>query len=282
MKRNIIKIDEKLCNGCGSCVQGCNEGAIQLINGKAVMISELYCDGLGACIGECPEGAIQLIEKEAEPYDEIAVMKRIAINGEEAVIAHLKHLQYHNETEWLNQGISWCKENNYPIDLSKLDNSKPIMACGCSGSLEQDFKQSESSNIRGSLSANNRTELKQWPVQLHLLNPQASFLQEADLLLASDCSAYTFSNFHNKFLKNKSLAIACPKLDNNIQSYIDKISEMISVSEINTLTVLIMEVPCCSGLLKIAMNAREKSGKNIPIKAVTLSVRGDIIDDKWV
>lgn len=122
MKRSIIKIDESLCNGCGSCVSGCHEGALQLINGKAVMISDLYCDGLGACIGECPTGAIELIEKETEPYNEIAVMERISGKGEDVIIAHLKHLKNHNEIEWFNQGIKWCEENNVkllPQDLRR-------------------------------------------------------------------------------------------------------------------------------------------------------------------
>lgn len=282
MKRSVIKIDEALCNGCGSCVSGCHEGALQLINGKAVMISDLYCDGLGACIGECPTGAIELIEKETEPYNEIAVMERISVKGEDVIIAHLKHLKNHNEIEWFNQGIKWCEENNVKINLSRLEDEKPKMACGCPGSMERDFKNVAPASNNTATGPAPATELRQWPVQLHLLNPQASFFKEADVLLASDCSAFSFGNFHGKFLKNKALAIACPKLDNNLQSYVDKLSEMIKTSRINTLTVLIMEVPCCGGLLQIAKNAREKSGINIPIKCIVLSVQGEVISENWV
>ena len=207
MKRTVIKIDETLCNGCGNCITGCHEGALQLINGKAVMVSELFCDGLGACIGECPVGAIELIEKETEPYSEVAVMERIS--------------------------------------------PQPSL-------------------------------LRQWPVQLHLLNPVASFFQGADVLLASDCSAFSHGSFHSTFLKNKTLAIACPKLDSNLQSYEDKLVSMINDAKINTLTVLIMEVPCCGGLLKIAAKARETAGRIVPIKAIVLSVQGDIISEEWV
>lgn len=229
MKRTVIKIDENLCNGCGNCVSGCHEGALQMINGKAVMVSELYCDGLGACIGECPVGAIELIEKEAEPYDEIAVMERIAPKGEKA-----------------------------------------IMACGCPGSMV------------GSVSYTQASQLQQWPVQLHLLNPAASFFQGADVLLASDCSAFTAGNFHEAFLKNKTLAIACPKLDSNTQSYVDKIASMMDDAKINTLTVLMMEVPCCGGLLGFAKSAREKANRNVPIKAIILDVHGEILSKNWV
>ena len=123
MKRTVIKIDENLCNGCGLCVSGCHEGAIQLIDGKAVMISDIFCDGLGACIGECPVGAIEFEEREAEKYDEIAVMQRILPKGEKVILAHLKHMKDHNETEYLRQGIEFLKENNYPIDLSSLEDA---------------------------------------------------------------------------------------------------------------------------------------------------------------
>lgn len=258
MKRTVIKIDEKRCTGCGNCVSGCHEGALQLINGKAVMISELYCDGLGACIGDCPAGAIELIEKEAEPYDEKAVMQRISPKGEKVIQAHLKHLKDHGEMGWFKEGVQWCAENGIKIDVCQ-EEAKPKMVCFHPAS-----------------------ELRQWPVQLHLLNPASSFFDRADVLLASDCSAYTFSGFHGTFLKNKALAIACPKLDSNTQSYEDKLVAMIDQARINTLTVLIMEVPCCGGLLQIAKRARGRAKSNIPIKAIVLSVQGEIKSEEWV
>lgn len=283
MKRTVIKIDEDLCNGCGACVEGCHEGALQLINGKAVMISDLYCDGLGACIGDCPVGAIELIEKETEPYDEIAVMKRISPKGKNVVLAHLKHLKDHGEMEWYNQGVEWCRDNGIDLgeefmSVADAPAAQP-QACGCPGSAERTFKRE---SVSFTPASQNPSELQQWPVQLHLLNPMAGFLKGSDLLLASDCSAFSHGSFHSEFLKNKSLAIACPKLDSNIQSYIDKLTIMIDEAKLNTLTVLMMEVPCCSGLLKIARSAREKAKRNIPVKALVMSLTGEILSEEWV
>ncbi|PKO98643.1 MAG: 4Fe-4S ferredoxin [Bacteroidetes bacterium HGW-Bacteroidetes-8] len=299
MKRTVIKIDEELCNGCGNCVEGCHEGAIQLINGKAVMVSDLYCDGLGACIGECPVGAIELIEKETEPYSEEAVMKRISPKGEKVILAHLKHLRDHNEMKWFNEGVEWCRKNEVVIDLSKIDatakpEAKEKLACGCPGSMEQDFRTAKPSAVNVTpvlkrAQAENsesfefgKSELQQWPVQLHLLSPMAGFLKGSDLLLASDCSSFSHGSFHSTFLKNKSLAIACPKLDSNTQSYIDKLTLMIDESKLNTITVLMMEVPCCGGLIQMAKLARERAKRNIPLKAMVMSLRGDILSEEWV
>lgn len=302
MKRTVIKIDEALCNGCGACVSGCHEGALQLIDGKAVMISDLYCDGLGACIGECPVGAIALEEREAEPYDEIAVMERLAPKGEAAVIAHLKHLHDHDEHEWYQQGVEYLKNHGIAFDLSKIGavascseaadapHPKPVaekpLACGCPGSMAREIRRpvggfAMAPGIQPA-SAPQPSELRQFPVQLHLVNPQAGFLQGADLLLAADCTAFACGDFHSRFLRGKSLVIACPKLDSNTQIYVDKLAQMIDGSKINTLTVLVMEVPCCQGLVRIAQTAREQAQRNIPIKVVVLSVAGDLINDEWI
>ncbi|MDR2886107.1 MAG: 4Fe-4S ferredoxin, partial [Rikenellaceae bacterium] len=243
MKRTIIKIDEALCNGCGACVTGCHEGALQLIDGKAVMVSELYCDGLGACIGECPVGAITLEEREAEPYDERAVMERIAPKGETVILAHLNHLKNHGEKELLRQGLEWLEAHNMKIDMDKKEE-KPL-ACGCPGSMMRDLREERAPAAGGGFVAAGPgmaytgaagfaagaagfapaqpqpSELRQFPVQLHLLNPAAPFLQGADLLLAADCTAFACGDFHNRLLKGKMLAVACPKLDSNIPAYID-------------------------------------------------------------
>lgn len=280
MKRTIIKIDEEVCNGCGACVTGCHEGALQLINGKAVMISDLYCDGLGACIGECPVDAISLEEREAEPYNEDAVMERMIPKGEKVILAHLHHLKDHGELDLLQQGLNYLQKHNVSVNFSnnKKDEEKAPHACGCPGSTMQEIKRPTPQ----AFSMAQASELRQFPVQLHLLNPSAGFLQGADLLLAADCTAFAYGGFHSRFLKGKALAIACPKLDSNIQIYIDKLTQMIDQAQIDTLTVLIMEVPCCGGLIKIAQMAREQANRVVPIKVVVISVQGEIKKEEWI
>lgn len=288
MKRTVIKIDEELCNGCGACVTGCHEGALQLVDGKAVMISDLYCDGLGACIGECPVDAISFEEREAEPYSEVAVIKRMIPKGEKVILAHLKHLKDHNELDLLKQGIECLKEYEVDIDLSVIHEqahkkeSEPS-ACGCPGAMMREVKPVVTAKFASVTSVIPQpSQLRQFPVQLHLLNPNAGFLQGANLLLAADCTAFASGDFHNRFLKGKALAIACPKLDSNIQVYIDKLSEMIDVAQIDTLTVLVMEVPCCSGLIRIAQTARAQAQRNVPMKVIVLSVQGEVKKEEWI
>ncbi|NDV65788.1 ATP-binding protein [Bacteroides sp. 224] len=287
MKRTIIKIDEELCNGCGACVTGCHEGALQLINGKAVMISDLYCDGLGACIGECPVGAIAFEEREAEPYSEEAVMERIAPKGEKVILAHLNHLKEHGEKELVKQGLSYLEKHHIKVDFGykSTSQSQEKLPCGCPGSMAREIKRPAVINPAGLRMPNNTpeqvSELRQFPVQLHLLNPSAGFLHRSHLLLAADCTAFASGEFHCRFLKGKTLAIACPKLDHNIQTYIDKLALMIEEAELETLTVLVMEVPCCNGLVQIAQTAREQS-KHIPIKVITLSIDGSVKSEKWI
>lgn len=271
MKRKVIKIDENLCNGCGLCVKGCHEGALQLIDGKARVINEVFCDGLGACIGECPVNAIEIEEREAAPYDENSVMEKLSQKGENTIRAHLLHLKEHGEMVYFKQGLHYLKEHNMSIDMTGLEGG------GCPGSMEMSFKNtgnSESFEIASSLS--------QWPIQLRLLSPQSSFFKDADVLLAADCTAYAFGNFHSNFLKNKSLAIACPKLDTEKEEYIEKITAMIDLSNINTLTVLIMEVPCCGALVQLAPQAAAKAGRKIPVKKIIVGIQGGILKEEWV
>lgn len=292
MKRTVIKINEELCNGCGACVTGCHEGALQLIGGKAVMISDLYCDGLGACIGECPVGAINFEEREAEPYNEEAVIERMIPKGEKVILAHLNHLKEHGELGLLQQGLDCLRKNNleinFPTEKRKTsDDKEKSLACGCPGSMMQEIKRPAKSTFNGvspvtTTNISQASELRQFPVQLHLLNPHAGFLQGADLLLAADCTAFAYGDFHRRFLKGKSLAIACPKLDSNIQNYIDKLIEIVDVAMIDTLTVLIMEVPCCNGLVRIVQMAREQAKRNVPMKVVVISVQGEIKKEEWI
>ena len=303
MKRTIIKIDEDLCNGCGLCVDGCHEGALQMIDGKARMISDLYCDGLGACIGDCPTDAITLEEREAEPYDEIKVMDRISPSGEATVIAHLNHLIDHNQTEFVEQGIQYIIDNKLDVDLRKLKNyisqeketettKKEIKmdmhsGGGCPGSKMMSFDRPETATAAATATANatstaQPSELKQWPVQLHLVNPQAPYFQDADVLMAADCVAFSMGNFHSKYLKGKGLAIACPKLDQGKDIYVEKLTAMIDHAKINTLTVMVMEVPCCSGLLQMARLATEKASRKVPVKALVVGLDGEIRSEEWI
>lgn len=287
MKRTIINIDEEKCDGCGNCVEGCHEGALQIIDGKARLVSELFCDGLGACIGECPQGAITMEEREAQPYDEIAVMERISGQGENTVIAHMRHLRDHNEMKYYNQAIDYIKENNLDIDLTKLSQKQMFNIMekhsggGCPGSKSMDFKNTGAGDSAFS-SSDQPSALNQWPVQMHLVNPGASYFQNADVLLAADCVAFSAGNFHSKYLKGKSLAIACPKLDSNMEVYVDKLTAMIDESNINTLTVMIMEVPCCGGLLRIAQMAIQKAERKIPLKLMVIGIRGDMLSEQWI
>lgn len=292
MKRTIIKIDDELCNGCEACVQGCHEGALQMIDGKARLVSELFCDGLGACIGECPVGAITLEEREAEPYDEIATIKRMIPKGENTIIAHLKHLKEHGEFEYLKQAVSYLKTNQIPVNFSIVHNSpSPVSHSGgggCPGSREVSFSSQNPvasgfkmiTPIESAFPMS--SQLRQWPVQLHLLNPQAAYFKGADVVLAADCVPFSFPDFHNKFLAGKSLAIACPKLDSNKESYIEKLKSMIMDAKINTLNVVIMEVPCCGGLLSLATKAVNEAGRKIPVKLSVVGIKGDILQEEWV
>lgn len=288
MERTIITINEIKCDGCGNCVKGCHEGALQIIDGKARLISELFCDGLGACIGECPQGAITLEKREAQPYDETAVMERITKQGKNTVIAHMHHLRDHNEMKYYNQAIDFIKENNIEIDLTEI-NKKPMFnimekntgGSGCPGSRTMDFGKNNNSETAAANTDQSST-LNQWPVQMHLVNPGASYFQNADVLLAADCVAFSLGNFHSKYLKEKSLAIACPKLDSNLEIYIEKLISMIDNSNINTLAVMIMEVPCCGGLLKIAQAALQKADRKIPLKLLVVGIKGDVLNEKWV
>ena len=298
MLRDIIKIDEDKCNGCGNCIPGCPEGAIQMIDGKARLVSDLSCDGLGACLGHCPEGAITIEKREAEPYNEKAVMVNIAKAGKNVIKAHLKHLRDHGETEYLKDALDFLRENNIenPMHEENKTSVSPVSGgCpgtrimqfaakesggGCPGSKEMQFEDkpdTDSSNASGK----RYSALTQWPVQLHLLTPRAPFLKNSDLLLSADCAAHAAGDFHKDFLKGKTLAVACPKLDSGIDSYIEKLTAMIDEAKINTLTVLMMEVPCCGGLLSIAKKAVEQAERKVPVKKIVISIQGELLSEEW-
>jgi len=282
MKRNVVKIDEAKCTGCGLCIPNCNEGALQIIDDKARLISDLFCDGLGACLGYCPEDAITIEEREAEPYDEIKVMEVMISHGEHTIKAHLEHLWEHGEMEYYNQARNFLKSKNININYqNKKEMEKQSVPCGCPGAQTMDLRE-ETQNESAVFDGKVPSQLKQWPIQLHLINPNASYFKNADVLLAADCTAFAMGGFHGEMMKGKSIAIACPKLDSDMDVYVEKIQAMIDDAKINTLTVAIMEVPCCGGLLQMAKMAVEKSTRKVPVKLVVVNIRGEVQQENWV
>ena len=283
MKRKIITINEDMCTGCGNCIPDCPEGALQIIDGKARLISDLFCDGLGACIGSCPTGAISVEEREAEPYDEKKVMVNIVKGGKNVIIAHLKHLSDHNETELFQQAIEYLAQNgiDIPEEAPALrqkchGHGHGANGQGCPGGKMMDFT-ARPKTVSGAMPANMTSQLRQWPVQLMLLSPLAPYFKNADLVIAADCVPFTYANFHQRFLKDKILIMFCPKLDPNLDVYLDKLTAIFETQDIRSITLVHMEVPCCFGMERLIKKAFENSGKNIIIKDYTISIKGDII-----
>ncbi len=257
MKRKIIKIDEEKCTGCGLCVPGCHEEAIKIIDGKARLVSDIFCDGLGACLGECPEGALTIEEREADPFDEKLVQETIARKKPEDTPSH--------------QGKST------PQNLNVMSH-----AGGCPGSAHAVFERKAQAVPGKAQAGTQSSELTHWPIQLHLVNPAADFFRGKDVVLAADCVAFASGDFHTRFLKGKSLAIACPKLDDGQDEYIEKIRRMVDEAKINTLTVMMMQVPCCRGLMQIAQAGLQKAARKVPLKAVVISTQGDVLSEEWL
>lgn len=277
--RKIIKIDEDICNGCGNCIPNCPEGALQVIDGKARLISDLFCDGLGACIGECPIEAIKVVQREAEPYNETKVMENITRQGKNVIAAHLKHLRNHGETGLYNEALEYLKNNNIEIaeDVevnSKNSENEDRLPCGCPGSVVMDLRGEEP--CEAVKPAVRVSKLRQWPVQIMLVPSTAPYLKDADLLIAADCVPFAYEGFHEDFLENKALLIGCPKLDDS-EFYMKKFTEIFRLNDIKSVTVVHMEVPCCFGMLSIVKQAVKDSGKDIPVKAVNIGIRGNII-----
>ena len=270
MKRRIIKIDEDKCTGCGICIPDCPEGALQIIDGKARLISDLFCDGLGACIKACPENAMEIEEREAEEYDESEVMVNIVKGGANVIKAHLKHLKEHGEDKLFNEAIKYLKDNN--IEIPNLEENK---FCGCPGSMQRDLRNNKQRNENNNIQMN--SELRNWPIQLKLINPNANYFDNADLLVAADCAAFSYPNFHSRFLKDKILIMFCPKLDADIDTYIEKLANIFTNKKINSISIVRMEVPCCGGVEMIVRKALEMAQKNIIIKEYTISIDGNII-----
>lgn len=230
--RNIVKIDQEKCDGCGQCVDACAEGAIKIADGKAKLVSEIYCDGLGACIGQCPQGAITIEKREAAEFDE------------EATKAHLAQEQ----------------------------KSQMRSDFVCPGTMTQKLR--EKGQTAHSI-VQVPSQLSQWPVQLKLVWPSAPYFANADLLLVADCVPFAMGDFHNRFLKDNSIAVGCPKLD-DAKFYIEKLAAILKANKLNSLTVIHMEVPCCSGLTQIARQAISKNKIEMSFEDVTIDLQGKV------
>jgi ferredoxin len=290
MKRSVINIDDEKCNGCGLCIPNCPEGAIQIIDGKARLVSDLFCDGLGACIGHCPEGAITIEQRDAEPYDEHRVMENVIKGGEGVTRAHLKHLKDHGQHEYLDRAMAFLREKGMKIPEMEETGARTETGGGCPGARMVDFRQA--GGCPGSRTVDSRkegkepgmpgaspgvSELRQWPVQLQLVNVNAPYFQDADLVIAADCVPFAYADFHKRFLKDKTLIIFCPKLDRMPDAYIEKLAEIFRNNTVKSVTVAHMEVPCCFGLTKLVEEAVRRSGKTMAIKDYTISIEGALV-----
>ena len=256
-KRKIIEIDRDKCNGCGLCTTACAEGALVLDEeNKAVLAREIYCDGLGACLDVCPVDALRIVERESEKYDPLSTHEHVLkTKGKEAA------RQVH--------GIGGHG------NIQETSHETPPLTSGCPGSLSREIKPKPSSSPSVTPASKPGSELSQWPIQLHLISPSAPYFNESDLLIAADCTAFSLGSFHSDLLKGKKLMIACPKLDNT-QPYVQKLAELIKNNTIFSLTVAIMTVPCCSGLMHIINEAVALSGKSIAVKKIIVGIDGEI------
>ncbi len=243
--RKIIEIDEELCNGCGQCIPSCAEGALEIVNGKAKMIADKYCDGLGACLGDCPTGALRIIEREADEFDEEAVEE-------------LLQKQKAAATGAMRQAppAGGCPS-------ARLQSFQPQTPCQSANQPVSNFPSATSA-------------LTHWPVQIRLVPPTAPFLKKADLLVAADCTPIAYANFHRDFLAGRVVMMGCPKFD-DAESYIAKFVDIFNTAQLNSITIAIMEVPCCANMRHIIRQALDKSGKNIPVEEIVISARGEIL-----
>ena len=237
--RKIIQIDEELCDGCGQCVPGCAEGALEIIDGKARVIADKYCDGLGACIGECPTGALTIIEREADEFDEEAVEELLSSREPETDAAP-----------------SGCPS-------AKIQTLSPASPC-------QEFNQPKG------IASNEASNLSHWPIKIRLVPPHASFLKGADILVLADCCGGAYPHLNRDFIAGKVVMMGCPKFD-EVPEYINKFEQIFKTADIRSVTVVIMEVPCCSGMSTIVKKGLEAAGASVPVKEVVIGIKGQIV-----
>lgn len=243
--RNVVVIDEAKCDGCGECVTSCAEGAIAVIDGKARLVSEIYCDGLGACLGHCPQGAITIEEREAAAFDEAATQR------------HLDNLKRAQAATALRV---------------------PETPHQCPGSMMRNLGRPAGAPRAADVAAGSiPSELANWPIQLTLVPPMAPYLQGAEILLVADCVPFAYADFHRRFLNGKPVIIGCPKLD-QMDAYARKLTEIVRVARPRSLSVLHMEVPCCSGFTRLAQYALQAAASDIPLIDVTIGIQGEIVN----
>ncbi len=248
--RNIVKIDEEKCDGCGDCVLACAEGAIQIIDGKARLVSDTYCDGLGACLGECPQGAITVEEREASDFDEAAVRQHLSKLRQDSPPGQTVLTPHH----------------------AKEPDSLP---CGCPGSALQQFDTPSTARVSRGNQPVMPSQLGHWPVQLMLIPPHAPFLKNADLLICADCVPFTVPDFHFRYLTGRAVVVGCPKLD-DLQHYFEKLKDIFREAAPRSITILKMEVPCCHGIAQAAVQARNETAQETPIEVHTIGIKGEI------
>lgn len=258
MIRKIVNINEEKCNGCGACAAACHEGAIVMINGKARLIKEDYCDGLGDCLPACPADAITIIEREAAAYDHEAVMARLEAMKDPALRAAIEHMELLGMKSE-NKGSFSCPGSSG----KELRNEESAASCSCNEAYS------------GEGEAIVRSRLKQWPVQIKLAPVRAAFFNGCKLLIAADCTAYAYGNFHNDFIAGHVTLIGCPKLDAG--NYAEKLAEIFRQNDIREITVARMTVPCCGGMSMAVQQAIAASGKEIPLKIVTIDTDGTTV-----
>lgn len=237
--RKIVEIDENRCNGCGNCVLSCQEGAIEIINHKARVVSDIYCDGLGACLKDCPFGALKIVERQAAPFDQ------------QAAAEHLDHL----------------KETGGAL--------KETLPCGCPSTMQQTLFNLPDQISSPNIPVSQKSSLINWPVQIRLISSEAPFLKNAHLLIAADCTAFSCPDLHQHFIKGRVVLSGCPKFD-PLDEYKRKFTEIFKSCDIKTITVLIMEVPCCSQLPKTVTEALRDANVQVPVETVTLTLQGQV------
>jgi ferredoxin len=242
--RKIIEIDDEKCDGCGECIPSCAEGALEIIDGKARVVADIFCDGLGACLGECPNDALHVVEREAEEFNE------------EAVEHHLSTRQ--------QQG----------------GGPEETLPCGCPSGMIRDIAPQtpcQQANAPKDMDFDGQSALTHWPIQIRLVPPNAGFLKNADLLVLADCSAVAFPTLHRDLLKGKVVLMGCPKFDET-DEYVKRFADIFKTADINSVTTVVMEVPCCAGLPSIVKKGMAASGKTVPVSEITISVRGSVLE----